>query len=420
MIWETDAFFILACTFFWLLLLYYSMLTIAGILFRGDKPKVIQPVSFPSVSILIPAYNEGVVLAQTLDAMSKLTYPGELTIYVLNDSSQDNTAEIADYYAGLFPRIKHIPVPPGGPKGKARVLNYGLSLSQSDYFAVYDADNQPEPNALQLLVEKAVSTKNAVGAVGYVKTLNEQKNWLTRMIALEFQAFQLIMQCGRWKLFKLGSLTGTNMLVSRKAIKDVGGYDPYALAEDADLTLALTARGGLLPVVPDSVTWEQEPETLGVWLKQRTRWSQGNFYLLVKTLREPCWLRGRAMFHIIQQFAVYIGFAILLIASDAWLVMGVLGKVSGKYDAPLLLLWFQSYIVYLMQLVSAQVVDKRISSTGLLIATIMYITYAQFFLLLLVRGAYFLIKQLIRPSSPTWDKTERFSSTEARNRRLGV
>lgn len=419
MSWESGTFFILVCTFFWLLLLYYSVLTIAGILFRGEKSKAGQLTVYPSVSILIPAYNEGLVLAQTLDAMSKLTYPGELTIYVLNDNSPDNTGEIAEYYARLFPRIRHALVPPGFPKGKSRVLNYGLSLAQSEYFAVYDADNQPEPNALRLLVETAVSTEHAVGAVGYVKTLNEQTNWLTRMIALEFQVFQLIMQCGRWKLFKLGSLTGTNMLVSRKAIEEVGGYDPYALAEDADLTLTLTARGGLLPVVPEAVTWEQEPETFDVWLRQRTRWSQGNLYLLVKAFREPSWHKGRVVIHIIQQFTVYMGFAFLLIASDTWLVLGLIGKVSGKYDAPLLILWFQSYVVYLMQLVSAQVIDKRISPTGLLIASIMYVTYAQLFLILLVRGTYFVIKQSFSSATPQWDKTARFSTSSERNRNLG-
>lgn len=418
--WESTLFFLFVSMFFWVLLIYYSVLTVAGIIFRArSRPKA--PLrEYPSVSIFIPAYNEGVVLAPTLDAMVKLNYPGELTVYVLNDNSKDNTGEIAQFYADLFPRIRHIVVPPGTPKGKSRVLNYGLSISQSEYFAVYDADNQPEPDALKFLVEDAVRTLNAVGAVGYVKTVNEQTNWLTRMIALEFQVFQLLMQCGRWKLISLGSLTGTNMLLSRKAIEEVGGYDTRALAEDADLTLTLTAKGWLLPIVPESVTWEQEPETFSVWLRQRTRWSQGNFYILLKACRERSWLQGRVIIHIIQQFTIYLGFAGLLLASDTWLVMGLLGKTVGDYKAPLLLIWFQSYVVYLMQLVSAQTVDNRISPVNLVIATIMYVTYAQLFLILLVRGAYFTIKQQLVADAPVWDKTTRFSSPNVRNRNMGA
>jgi cellulose synthase/poly-beta-1,6-N-acetylglucosamine synthase-like glycosyltransferase len=54
------------------------------------------------------------------------------------------------------------------------------------------------------------------------------------------------------------------MLVRRDALMKAGGYDPYALAEDADLTLSLTQQGGLLPIVPEARTWEQEPENFGV------------------------------------------------------------------------------------------------------------------------------------------------------------
>ncbi len=62
------------------------------------------------------------------------------------------------------------------------------------------------------------------------------------MISLEFQIFQLLMQSGRWLLFQTGSLTGTNMLLRRAALEELGGYDPYAIAEDAELTLRITQK----------------------------------------------------------------------------------------------------------------------------------------------------------------------------------
>ena len=134
------------------------------------------------------------------------------------------------------------------------MLNYGLSISNSKYFVVYDADNQPEIESLKLLVETAESTPNSAGAVGYVKTINANKNILTRFISQEFQVFQLIMQCGRWSLFKTGSLTGTNMLVKRSIIEEVGEYDVYAIA-DADC-FRITTKGKLLPIVP-VMTWSR-------------------------------------------------------------------------------------------------------------------------------------------------------------------
>src|SRR5699024_10751243 len=106
--------------------------------------------------------------------------------------------------------------------GKSRVLNYGLSITESEYFLVFDADNQPNKDAVIELVHAAETTEDAAGAVGYVKTVNADQNLLTRMIAIEFQVFQLLMQSGRWKLFKAGSLAGTNMLLKRETLQAAG------------------------------------------------------------------------------------------------------------------------------------------------------------------------------------------------------
>lgn len=393
---------------FWLLLAYYSILTISGVIYRGQPKKEIILDHYPSVAIFIPAHNEGVVVADTLFAMSKIQYEGDLKIYLLNDNSKDDTGKIADYYASMYEHIYHIHVPPYSPSGKSRVLNYGLEVTDSEYICVYDADNQPEPEALRYLVEAAETIKDAVGAVGYVKTLNEKTNTLTRMIALEFSVFQLAMQAGRWRMFKLGSLTGTNMLVRRSALLAAGGYDVKALAEDADLTLTLTERGGLLPIVPEARTWEQEPETLRVWFKQRTRWMQGNLYLIEKTLRNPRFFKGKNFIHSVQLLAVYIGFVFFLLVSDVWFVLGLFGKVELTATVPLLVLWFESWLIYYIQLISSQVMDKKVRISDLLISFLMYFTYAQLWIILFVRGVYFQIKLKRSDDDPVWDKTERF------------
>jgi cellulose synthase/poly-beta-1,6-N-acetylglucosamine synthase-like glycosyltransferase len=400
---------------FWVLLFYYSILTFSGILNRVQKRKPVCLNHYPTVAVLIPAHNEEVVLPDTLYSMTKFDYPGDVNIYILDDSSMDGTAEIVQYYAEHFPNVHYIQVPPGSPKGKSRVLNYGISITDSDYIAVYDADNQPEPQALRMLVEAAETVPNAVGSVGYVKTLNESKNFLTRMIALEFTAFQLLMQSGRWKLFKLGSLTGTNMLVRRQALTNAGGYDPYALAEDADLTLTLTDHGGLLPIVPDSVTWEQEPEIFKVWLKQRTRWMQGNLYIIGKTLRNPRMFMGKNFIHSTQLLLVYICFVFFLLVSDLWFILGLFGKAETNVTVPLLILWFESWLIYFLQLITSQFIEKNLRPMDLFVSFLMYFTYAQLWLLLLFRGLYLQIKLKWSKSEPVWDKTVRFKQVNDTN-----
>ncbi|MDR4168299.1 glycosyltransferase, partial [Bacillus paranthracis] len=83
-----------------------------------------------------------------LEAMAKLEYPGKLTVYLLNDNSQDETPEIGDDFDKAYALIRHIRVPPVEPKGKSRVLHDGLSISDGESICVYDADNQSYPPSL--------------------------------------------------------------------------------------------------------------------------------------------------------------------------------------------------------------------------------------------------------------------------------
>ncbi len=398
----------LTTALFLTLLAYYSLLTVAGLYNRLKRTQIPKLDQYPSVDILIPAHNEGVVIKDTLEAMTALVYPGDLQIYVLNDNSADETGEIAADFAATFRNVHHIEVPPGEPKGKSRVLNYGLSISSGAYYCVYDADNQPDPKALIQLVAVAETHERSAGAVGYVRTVNEQANWLTRMISIEFQVFQLLMQSGRWQLFKTGSLTGTNMLVKRSVIEELGGYDPYAIAEDAELTLRITKAGYYLPIVPDSITWEQEPETLGVYLKQRTRWLQGNLYIVEKTLTEPGYFKGKLLVHSIHQLLVYVVFWLFLIISYVWFALGILDIFYIEYTYPLLFIWYLAYIVYTTQLFAAQATQRTFTPLNVFISVIMYFTYAQLFSYLFVRSLILYVQAKKNRQIIGWDKTERF------------
>ncbi|SFH54492.1 glycosyltransferase family 2 protein [Pisciglobus halotolerans] len=403
---------IVVIVFFWAMLLFYSLLTLAGVIQRSSKRKSVILDHYPSIAILIPAHNEGVVMKDTLEAMTKLRYPGELNVYVLDDHSEDETASIIQSFSSLFARIHYVSVPPGKPTGKSRVLNYGLSITESDYFLVFDADNQPEPDAVIELMHAAETTKDAAGAVGYVKTINADQNLLTRMIAIEFQVFQLLMQSGRWKVFKAGSLAGTNMLLKRSVLEAAGGYDPYALAEDAELTVRITAMKKTLPVVHHSHTWEQEPETMKTFIKQRTRWLTGNLYLLEKSLHEWSYWNGKTFIYSMQHVLTYFFFVVLLLLSNYWFVLGLLGFTVPYFETPLLLLWFLSYVVYTAQILSAMVLENAITPFNVFVGMIMYFTYAQLFLILLLKSGSQYLWSRITKTTISWDKTKRFKKGE--------
>jgi cellulose synthase/poly-beta-1,6-N-acetylglucosamine synthase-like glycosyltransferase len=391
---------------FWILILYYAVLSVAGLIFRTRKKNKKPLERYPSVDVLIPCKNEGKVLFDTLNAMAKIEYPGEITFYILNDNSTDNTGEIADFFESKFKNFKHIRVPEGNPKGKSRVLNYGLTISKGVAVVVFDADNEPEKDAIKLLVEAMEENPKYAGAVGYVKTKNMYKNNLTRMIGLEFMLFQLVMQCGRWQLFRFGTLTGTNFVLRRKVLEEVNGWDVYALAEDAELTARIYSKGYEIPVVDDSRTWEQEPETFSTFWKQRTRWLLGNLYLISKLFRDRELRGGRNFLNNLQLVSVYYVFVLFVIASDVWFVMGLLNRLTIPYTIPLLLLWFETLWIYTSEIIAAEVIDNEISFKNALFAFLMYFTYAQLWILLTLRSYFLRLKN--QSKEIVWDKTPRF------------
>lgn len=401
--------FLLGLALFLSVMIQYSLLTIKGLFFKLAPVPEPTNLHYPDIDILIPCHNEGIVLTDTLSAMARLNYPGNLYIYALNDNSVDNTGEIAAAFAKTYKNIFHIEVPPGEPKGKSRVLNYGLSISHSPYFVIYDGDNQPEPNAVKFLAEAVLTNKNCVGSVGIVRTINADTNLLTRMIAIEFQVFQLILQTGRWASNQIGSLPGTNMLLSRKTLDSLGGYDEYALAEDAELTIRITAAGYTISVVPQSITWEQEPETLKSLIGQRTRWVQGNIYIMFKFFRTPAWHTKKCLHHLYHYASVYILFPIVILVSNIIFILGLLELLSLRFQFPFLFVWFIAYFTYTMQLIIAQWYDDTLTPTNLLVSSIMYFTYSQLFILLLFKGflGYFKMK---KSGKVHWEKTSRVST----------
>lgn len=400
-------FFFISNAVFWLILLYYTALTFAGLYHRFKNKKRKKLKEYPTLDVFIPSHNEGVVMKDTLEAMANLEYPGDMQIYVLNDQSTDETGEIAEEFAQLYHHIHHIIVPDSDePKGKSRVLNYGLSISKGEYFIVYDADNQPNKDAAVRLMETTLHTKKAAGAVGVVRTLNAEHNLLTRFIAIEFQIFQLIMQSGRYALHKVGSLPGTNMLLKRSILEEMGGYDPKALAEDAELTIRLASHGYIIAVDPHSQTWEQEPQSLKALIRQRTRWLQGNLYIMCKFFKEPSWWKPRCIVHLIYYLTVYVIFTLLLLVSNTAFILGLLFGLSFDTNMPYMLLWYLAYFIYTLQLMIAIVYDRNLTAKNVIAAAIMYFSYAQLFILLLFRSIMMIWKDS-RKGTVSWDKTDR-------------
>lgn len=164
---------------------------------------------YPTVTIVVPAHNEEVVIANTTKGILNLNYPAskiELLLYA--DNCQDQTA--AEMRRVLDYKYRNVQViERRGSGGKAGVLNDALEIAQGEYICVYDADALPEQNALYFLVRKVLENPSRYMATfGRNKTRNAKQNFLTKCINQEVIVSQRIQHVGIYlKLAEFQALT---------------------------------------------------------------------------------------------------------------------------------------------------------------------------------------------------------------------
>jgi cellulose synthase/poly-beta-1,6-N-acetylglucosamine synthase-like glycosyltransferase len=405
--------FLIAVILIWFMIAYQLILTFAGYFHhlrsskeRREIDKV--PFDFPKVSILIPAHNEEKVIENTLDSILAFDYPREkIEVIVINDGSQDRTASIVGDIARRDPRVKlHNVLVAEGGRGKSRALNIGMRQATAEYIAVYDADNTPEPNALRYLMAQLLLHPELGAVLGKFRTVNRMKNILTRFINIETLSFQSILQAGRWKLFRVATLPGTNFIVRRNLLEQLGGWDEQAITEDSELSIRIYMEGFRIKYVPYARTNEQEPEKWKVWVGQRTRWVRGNNYVISKFFREAPRFRNKFLaFEVFYLLSLYYVFLIAIIVSDILFILSAAGLVVITLPGPYTTVWILAIILFLLEIFLALSYDREDTLPNLFLTSMMYLTYCQFWIYVVLRGLYL---DVVKKEKRVWVKTVRF------------
>jgi cellulose synthase/poly-beta-1,6-N-acetylglucosamine synthase-like glycosyltransferase len=308
---------------------------------------------------------------------------------------------------GADRRVKLVAIPPGlGGRGKSHALNVALRYASHDLIAVYDADNSPDPRSLRYLVAELLADAKLAATVGKVRTLNHYTNFLTRCIAIEFMSFQWIIQGGRWLLFRLASLPGTNYVIRRDALERAGGWDAGAIADDAELTVRLQQEGYHIKFVPYAVTWEPEPQDWGVWLRQRLRWARGGTYVVRKFLPRLHRIKSLDLaLEVMHLVTIYHIFFAVLVLSDLILLGGVVAGYAGNAaQGPLMVLWALALGLFLLQMAVALAIEGENTPINLLTAAAMYFTYCQAWIYICAKAHYL---DVVKQKKLVWEKTIR-------------
>jgi cellulose synthase/poly-beta-1,6-N-acetylglucosamine synthase-like glycosyltransferase len=409
-----DAAFVITVVLIWFMLVYQFVLCVLGFIYsdraRSERRKLAEKsIELPRITLLIPAHNEEVVLNRTLAAMSELDYPSDrLEVLVIDDASTDRTGEIAEWWAERLTYFRVVHLPRDERRGgKSAALNRGLAIARFENIAVYDADNTPEPGALRDLAGQLADNPNVGAVIGTFRTVNRNRNILTRMISIEGLSYQWIVQAGRWMLLRVCTLPGTNLLIRRSILDTLGGWDEQALTEDAELSIQIYELGYTIKYVPYAVTWEQEPERLSTWFRQRSRWVRGNNYVLMKHARRLLRVRPRRLgIELLYTMSLYYIFFAAIVLSDILFLVGVAGLITIDLPGPYKEVWLLAFALFCSEVtVALSREEGEDSLVNIFLVALSYFTYCQLWIPVVCKGFY---DDFVVRKTRVWAKTERF------------
>lgn len=227
----------------------------------------------PRYSVLVPLFREAAVLPHLIGALDALDYPRDrLEIILVLEADDEGTCAVA---AQLAPaHFRRLLVPAGGPRTKPKALNYALPSATGSFLVVYDGEDRPAPDQLRVVLAGFAAAPEFACLQARLSFWNRTENWLTRVFALEYALWFDLMLPGLHRLGAPFPLGGTSNHFRTQVLREVGGWDPFNVTEDADLGLRLFRLGYQVGLAP-STTYEEAPWQLGNWLRQRSRWMKG-------------------------------------------------------------------------------------------------------------------------------------------------
>ena len=337
------------------------------------------------ISVIVPAYNEEVTIAQTIRSLLKLDYH-TYEIVVVNDGSKDNTAQLVidtfDLHEVQRPirrqvacknqisvyegSINGVPITLINKEngGKADSINMGINAAKYPYFVCMDADSILQRDSLTKIATPVLENQNVVAVGSMIRISNDSVFQDGRLVQLRLPrklipAFQVLeyersFLASRILLDKFNAnliISGAFGLFRKDAVINVGGYQVGSMGEDMELIVKLHSyyRSNRLPYsikyAYEAVCWTQAPERLRDLCKQRKRWHLGLF--------QSMW-RHRRMFTNPKFGAVslisYTYFLFYELLSPFIEIFGVLTMILAYWvdliNVPFMLLFFLIYALF--------------------------------------------------------------------------
>ena len=290
---------------------------------RPIKRTPTSDTELPKVCVQLPIYNEKYVVERLLKAVVNLDYPSDkLSIQVLDDSNDESSELIRAFIDSDLNIYKNISLIQRKEREgfKAGALKYGLTKSDADFIAIFDADFEPNPDFLRRSIREFEDANVACVQTRW-SHLNEDENVLTKAQAFALDAHFRIEQVGRNSGGHFINFNGTAGVWRKAAILDSGGWQSDTLTEDLDLSYRAQMKGWKMIYMEELNSPAELPMVLSALRTQQHRGNKGAAECarkhLSKVLRNPkiSWkTKVQASFHLLNS-AVFISVLMLTVLS---------------------------------------------------------------------------------------------------------
>lgn len=275
----------------------------------------------PTVTVVIPLFNEGEQIYHTVMSLLRQTYPPErLTVMVVDDCSTDDSFEWAQRAARECARVVALRNPHN--MGKRRGINHAVRRATSELVVSVDSDVVVHEDAVRELVRHFTGPE--VAAVGgRVHVLNADENWLTRMQAVKYWfGYEYLKNVERWfgsVMCLSGCLTAyrRDVLLELEPIledRNILGV-PIKYGEDRFLTRQIVKAGYKTTMTLAAQCWTVAPNSLAKYFNQQLRWRRSNIVDVIGGLGHVWHLHPVVGVHYLGLFAMLFSYPVVIFHS---------------------------------------------------------------------------------------------------------
>lgn len=355
---------VLGFTFYYPLLMAWLWM-VGGLAFwwrhERDARRFSDPLALlettPSVSVLVPCFNEEDNLHEVLLALSKLNYPN-YEIICINDGSTDNTGALLDALTATYPMLRVIHQ--ARNQGKAVGLNTAALLARSEYLLCIDGDAMLDRDSAGWMMTHFARAAR-LGAVTGNPRIRTRSTLLGRLQVGEFSSIIGLIKRAQRIYGRLFTVSGVATMFRRRALLEVGFWSPDMLTEDIDISWKLQNAQWDIRFEPRALCWILMPETLaGLWA-QRLRWAMGGLQVIYKYRFIFRTWKLRRMWPVYLEYVTSVAWAgAMALVVLVWLVNRCV-PTSPDWQVTLLPGWNGVVIgiTCLLQILLAMLLDRR-------------------------------------------------------------